>query len=164
MVQRGQSWWPYGSSLPPYNFVDKRAEAMSADEVQVNGVALFDMRDEAATLKLIPQDLKLPHDAQLARADGYYLVKIAGFSRTQEQIDALTAAGAVLGEYMNINTYFAKIPSASLPAVTSLPFVTYVGDYHPAYKISPRIGLESIPANEVADEVTGVRVSQRTAN
>jgi hypothetical protein len=57
----------------------------------------------------------------VAAHDGYYLVKISGFTRTQAQIDALTRAGAVLGEYLNVNTYIAKIPSTSYAAVKSLP-------------------------------------------
>jgi hypothetical protein len=154
-VQRGQAWWPYGESQAPYNAVVKRAEAMTEDEIQVNGVALLNVRDVEATLRLVPRDLKLPEGAQLARPDGYFLLKIEGFSRTQEQLDALRNAGAVLGEYLNVNTYIAKIPSGSIAAVKTLPFVTFVGDYHPAYKISPRIGLERIPETEVLDATTG---------
>jgi hypothetical protein len=154
-VQRGQAWWPYGASQAPYNAVGKRAEAMTEDEIQINGIALLNIRDVDATLRLLPRELKLADGAQLARPDGYFLVKIEGFSRTQEQINELRSAGAVLGEYININTYLAKIPSRSIAAVRALPFVTYVGDYHPAYKISPRIGLEAIPQDEVVDGVTG---------
>ena len=154
-IHRGQAWWPYGTSQPPYNAVEKRAEAMTANEIKVNGVALLDVRDVEATLRLVPRDLKLAAGAQLARQDGFFLVKIEGFSRTQEQLDALTKAGAVLGEYLNINTYIAKIPSRSVAAVRALPFVTFVGDYHPAYKISPRIGLEEIPENEAVDAASG---------
>ncbi len=154
-VQRGQTWWPYASSLPPYTGVMKRAEAMSETEIQVNGVALLDTRDVEATLRLIPQPLRLAEGSQLAQSDGFYLVKIGGFTRTQEQLDALTRAGATLGEYLNINTYVAKIPTGSVAAVKALPFVTYVGDYQPAYKISPRIGLDDIPLDEAVDTVTG---------
>jgi hypothetical protein len=91
----------------------------------------------------------------MAEAEGFYIVKIEGFSRTQAQIDALTQAGAVLGDYLNVNSYIAKIPSASYAAVKALPFVTFVGDYEPIYKISPRIGLEEIPVNEAYDATTG---------
>ena len=154
-LQRGQAWWPYGTAQAPYNAVAKRAESMTKDEIQVNGVALLDVRDVESTLRLVPRDLKLADGMQLARRDGYFLVKIEGFTRTQEQLDALKNAGAVLGEYLNINTYIAKIPSRSVGAVKALPFVTFVGDYHPAYKISPRIGLEEIPENEVVEAATG---------
>ena len=67
----------------------------------------------------------------------------------------MTQAGATLGEYLNINTYIAKIPSSSVASVRALPFVTYVGDYQPAYKVSPRIGLTEIPIDEAFDPATG---------
>ena len=154
-VQRGQGWWPYASALPPYNAVIKRPEAMTENEIQVNGVALLDLSDIDATLNLIPKELKLAEGAQLTQTEGFYLVKIGGVTRTQAQVDALTQAGAVLGEYLNINTYVAKIPSGALAAVRALPFVSFVGDYQPAYKISPRIGLENIPVDEAIDVSTG---------
>ncbi len=155
MVVRGQAWWPYSSSLPPYTAVDKRTELLTEDEIQVNGVATLDVRDPQATLQKVPSALMLEAGSQLGDTDGFYLVKIKGFSRTQEQIDALSAAGAVLGEYLNVNTYIAKIRSNDYAAVKALPFVTYVGEYQPAFKISPRIGMEDIPIGETVDAGTG---------
>jgi hypothetical protein len=128
---------------------------MTEDEIFVNGTALLNVRDLEGSLRLAPPELVLEQGSQLAETDGFYLVKIAGFSRNQQQVEALTRAGAVLGEYLNINTYIAKIPSASFTAVKALPFVTFVGEYQPAYKISPRIGLEEIPVGEATDPVTG---------
>jgi hypothetical protein len=154
-IRRGQAWWPYPDARPPYNSIDKRVELMTEDEIQVNGVLSFSARNPEAAMNRVPAGLRLVAGSQLARSEGFYLVKIAGFTRTQEQIDALTGAGAVLGEYMNVNTYIAMIPSGSLAAVRSLSFVTYIGDYHPAYKISPRIGLERIPQAVAIDSVTG---------
>jgi hypothetical protein len=118
---------------------------MTADEIQVNGVATLDVRNLDATLRLVPQGLEAASGQPAGRRDGFLLVKIQGFSRTQEQIDALTRAGAVLGEYLNINTYIAKIPSSAVAAIRALPFVTFVGDYQPAYKLSPRIGVSRSP-------------------
>jgi hypothetical protein len=154
-VQRGQAWWPYSTSLPPYTDVGKRAEVMGEDEIQVNGVATLSATNHRAALAQMPADLLLDEGAQLARPVGFYLVKIKGFTRTQKEVDALQAAGAVLGEYMNINTYIARIASQDVAAVKGLPFVTFVGDYQPAYKISPRIGLEQIPLDEAFDPATG---------
>lgn len=154
-MTRGQAWWPYGSTHPPYTPVGKRAELMTEDEIQINGVATLNVRDPQATMQKIPKALVLGAGSQLADMEGYYLVKIKGVSRTQEQIDSLTNAGAILGEYININTYIAKIPSSAFAAVKALPFVAYVGDYEPAFKISPRIGLEEIPVGEAIDAVTG---------
>jgi len=156
MVHRGQAWWPFATSaLPPYGPPARRVESMSEDEIVVNPAVGLNIRDIAATHDQAPRELLLPPGRQLAGREGFYLIKIEGFTRNQAQVDALTNAGAVLGEYLNVNTYVAKIPSSSFAAVKRLPFVTFVGDYHPAYKISPRIGLEDIPAAEAADPVTG---------
>ncbi len=40
-VQRGQTWWPYRTALPPYTSVNMTAEAMSENQIMVNGVALL---------------------------------------------------------------------------------------------------------------------------
>lgn len=155
VVKRGRAWWPYAETPASYASAGKRVESMTEDEIFVNGTTLLNIRDPQASLQGVPKALVLEAGSQLAGRDGFYLVKIEGFFRTQEQIDALTHAGAVLGEYLNINTYIAKIPSASYAAVRALPFVSFVGDYEPAYKISPRIGLEDIPVDEAIDAVTG---------
>ena len=154
-VQRGKAWWPYAAALPPYTAVDRRAETMTENEILVNGVAALDVLNPEAAHGKMPKDLLLEPGSQLAQAEGFYLVKIKGMTRTQNEVDALEAAGAVLGEYLNINTYIARIPSGSLSSVKRLPFVSFVGDYHPAYKIGPRIGLESIPWGEAFDAASG---------
>jgi hypothetical protein len=154
-VQRGQAWWPYAAPPPPYTAADRSVESLNVADIVVNGVVTLDIRDPQASLQQIPPALLLKAGDQLARDAGFYLVKIDGFTRNQQQVDALEAAGAVLGELININTYVAKIPAGAIDAVSALPFVSYVGDYHPAYKISPRIGLEDIPSDQVFDPETG---------
>jgi hypothetical protein len=154
-VRRGRDWWPFTEPMPPYASFVKRVEAMTEDELLVNTAASINVRDLKSSHELIPKALLLEAGSQLAQPEGYYLVKLRGFTRTQEQIDALTRAGAVLGEYLNINTYIAKIPSSAFAAVKALSFVTFIGDYQPAYKISPRIGSEEIPVTEVTDASTG---------
>ena len=57
-IQRGQDWWPYSAALPPYTAVNRRPEAMSETEIQINGVAVIDTRDAEATL---------PFDAERAQ-------------------------------------------------------------------------------------------------
>src|SRR5262245_14330202 len=108
---RGRAGWPYPQDLRAYGLPERRAELMGENEISVNGVATIDVRDPDEVLKQLPADLILRAGGQLAAFEGYYLVKIKGFSRTQEQVDALHAAGATLGEYLNINTYIAKIGS-----------------------------------------------------
>ena len=154
-VERGRAWWPYQTAYPPYNSVDRSAESLTEDEILVNGVVTLNIRNPQAALQKMPKDLVLEARSQFGGADGYYLIKIRGFSRNQPQVNALQAAGVVLGEFININTYIAKVPTNAYVAVQALPFVTFIGDYHPAYKISPRIGLEAIPKDIALDEITG---------
>ena len=151
---RGQAWWPYASALPPYNGL-KATEVMEDDEIRVTDVATVNALNPDAAYAAMPEDLLLKKGSQLNQKDGYYLVKIEGRSRTKEQIDSLTKAGAVLGEYLHVNTYIAKIPSSAYGAVKALPFVTAVLDYQPAFKISPQIGLTPVPPDEITDEATG---------
>ena len=94
-VQRGQDWWPYASAVPPYTFVGKRAESMAESEIQVNGVAMIDVRDVEAAIRLVPADLKLDAGAP-ARAARRLLPRQDRRvrARTQEQVDALTIARA----------------------------------------------------------------------
>jgi hypothetical protein len=155
VVKRGRAWWPFAAALPPYTAVGKRVESLTEDEIVVNGTATLNIRDLPGSLQAAPKELLLEAGSQLAEREGFYLVKLEGFTRNQEQVDALTHAGAVLGEYLNVNTYIVKISAADYAAVKALPFVAFVGDYQPAYKISPRIGLEEIPADEATDAVTG---------
>jgi hypothetical protein len=155
VVRRGKAWWPYAEAMPPYIQARKRVEDMTEDEILVNSAAAINVRDTALTLGRAPKALLIDSGSQLRARDGFYLIKIRGFSRTQIEVDALTNAGVVLGEYLNVNTYVAKIPSSSFAAVRALPFVTFVGDYHPAYKISPRIGMEDIPVADAIDARDG---------
>jgi hypothetical protein len=155
VVKRGRAWWPYATALSSPASIGKRVESMTEDEISVNGTAMLNVRDVAGSLQDTPKELLLEPGSQLAEREGFYLVKIEGFTRNQQQVDALTHAGAVLGEYLNVNTYIAKIPSSAYAAVKALPFVTFVGDYQPAFKISPRIGFEEIPVGEAVDPVTG---------
>jgi hypothetical protein len=131
--------------------------SLSEDEIQINGVVL-NVRDPQAALSRLPKALVLDGASQAAAGSGFYLVKMRGVSRTQVEVDALERAGAILGEYLNVNTYIAKINSSDLEAVKRLPFVTYVGDYQPAYKINPKIGLEQIPVDMAIDAATGAEM------
>ena len=156
IVQRGKDWWPYATTqLPPYNGVAQQVEDLRENQIQVNGVITLDLANMKSSMATVPKDLLLDATTAKNQTEGFYLVKIAGFSRTGDQVNALQAAGAQLGEYMNVNTYIARIPAGSVNAVKALPFVTYVGNYEPAYKISPRLGMEDIPVDEAIDAASG---------
>jgi hypothetical protein len=155
VLQRGQAWWPYPEPLARDLVQGRTVSTLREEEIDVNGVVTIDTRDPQAAMQKLPKELLIDQSRLPATEAGYYLVKMRGLSRTQHEVDALEGAGAVLGEYLNVNTYIAKIPAAAVETVRGLPFVTYVGDYQPAYKISPRLGLEQVPVSEAIDQATG---------
>ncbi len=148
-----QTWWPYAEKISDSRLTTPRVEEMAETQISVNGVVVLDIRNEKNDLAKAPKELLINEGEQLTWGQGYYLVKIEGDRRTQDQIDQLTQAGAVLGEYLPVNTYIAAIPSDRVGEVRNLPFVTYCGDYQPLYKINPGIGTIPVPA-EILPEAT----------
>jgi hypothetical protein len=153
-VERGQAWWPFATPLAKDPGARRPVESLREEEIDVKGVVTIDVREPEKALAGLPHDLRRSESRRPGGAD-FYLIKIRGFSRTQNEVDALEDAGAVLGEYINVNTYIAELPEAAVATVRALPFVTFVGAYEPAFKISPRIGLEKIPVHEAYDQDTG---------
>jgi len=152
-----RTWWPYTEKIGDYRFTSPRIEDMRDSQINVNGVAIIDIENEGVAIGALPKDLVIESGAQLNKPYGYYLIKIEGRARGDNEVNALRNAGVILGEYLPINTYIAKIPSEKVGEVKSLPFVTYLGDYHPAYKISPEIGLKKVPATELYDASGNLR-------
>ena len=153
-VQRDpdRTWWPYTEKIGDYRFTSPRIEDMRDTQINVNGVAILDIANQEAMLASVPQDLLLKEGEQLSKPYGFYLIKIEGRTRGDKEVEALQQAGAILGEYLPINTYIAMVPSEKVGQVKNLSFVNYFGDYEPAYKISPEIGLKTVPATELYDE------------
>ncbi len=69
----------------------------------------------------------------------YYLVQLDG-PPTDARKSAVRGAGAELIAYLPDNTYIARIDGGSVAAVESEGRVSWLGPYHPAYKMSPLIG------------------------
>ncbi|MEM7200956.1 MAG: hypothetical protein AAF628_11855 [Planctomycetota bacterium] len=74
-----------------------------------------------------------------------------------EYRDALRRAGAELTQqsYVPTQSYLVRMDRADASALSDLPFVRWVGDYHPAYRVEPAI---------VADVVAGVDNGARRYN
>ena len=45
-------------------------------------------------------------------------------------------------QYVYRNTFIVRTPASQVELLKELPFIGYVGFYHPAYKISPRINMD----------------------
>lgn len=76
--------------------------------------------------------------------DGYYLVQVNGLVFAEWQ-DLLNESGAVILGYNPYLTYTVRMNNTGRNAVSALPFVRWVGYYHPAYRIQP--GIENATGN-----------------
>lgn len=66
---------------------------------------------------------------------GAFLVQLDGPPQ-RENLDALSYAGANVISYIPNYTYLVRAPAESKTSLEALPFVRWVGAYHPAYKLS----------------------------
>ena len=84
---------------------------------------------------------------QSASETGAYLVQLAGQVQDAERRE-LAAAGVALVSYIPSHTYLVRMQAGARDAVESLPFVRWVGAYHPAYKMSALPEMKGAGAGE----------------
>lgn len=68
-----------------------------------------------------------------------YVIQLDGPITPEEQRQ-LEDAGVILGEYLPMHAYLARLGDAKTDALMSLPFITWVGRYEDGWKLSPQIG------------------------
>lgn len=126
--------------------------------IAMNGYIL-DTTDPAATQRQLPADLRQTDLADsLARGaaprGGLYLVQFAGPIQ-DNWLDALARLGVEIVSYMPNNAYVVRAHAGaalSLPFFKNNSFAQFVGDYEPAYRLSP--GLQAVrkePAETLVD-------------
>jgi len=83
----------------------------------------------------LPDDLKCPET-------GYYIMQFSG-PVLQEWKDAVTAIGGTIFWYMPDYAFIVRLTSNQKQAVNGLPFVRWLGTFHPGYKLAPELSAES---------------------
>jgi hypothetical protein len=94
------------------------------------GAFLFDSKDGEP---VIQEELKA--DPLLDSGYDYYLVQFIGPVKGS-WVEALKGAGAEVFDYVPSSSFITAMDAETLQRVQGLPFVGWVGVYHPAYKIS----------------------------
>ena len=69
---------------------------------------------------------------------GYFLVQLKGPVK-QAWTDDITALGAEVLNYIPNYAYIVRMDASLTGAVKDLPFVSYVGNYQPAFKVAPDV-------------------------
>ncbi|HJQ67450.1 MAG TPA: S8 family serine peptidase [Blastocatellia bacterium] len=126
--------------------------------IALNGYVL-DTTDPASTHRQLPVDLRQTDMADsLARGGapvgGLYLVQFAGPIQ-DAWLDALRRLGVEIVSYMPNNAYVVRAKAGaalSLPFFKNNSFAQYVGDYEPAYRLSPALqAIRKEPAETLVD-------------
>jgi len=86
-----------------------------------------------------PLDPRLRTEALRAEEAGYYLVQLSG-PPTDARKAAVESAGGELVAYIPDHTYIVRLEASAAARMPELPEVSWVGPFHPGYKISPTIG------------------------
>jgi len=113
---------------------NKNMESMSTEDF--NDIYLqYASFDTRRGEPLIPANLKIDSYPPLYNK-GAYIVQFRGPVK-QEWKNELRNAGASIVDYVPNNAFFVRASEDAKAKISNLPFVQWVGIYHPAYKISP---------------------------
>ena len=116
--------------------------APAGNQVRVPGYAFDPLRDGEPELAVA--------DRASESATGLRLVQLAG-PPTSERYAALAAAGLRILQYYPYDTYLVWADPAAAERARALPFVRWVGSFHPAYKLGSTLaGRSGRIANLVA--------------
>jgi hypothetical protein len=99
-----------------------------------NQLPPLEIRLKAATFDPLKERPEIPPDLTYQQDNGYHLVQCKGPIQP-DWLGILKNAGATILGYVPEYTYLVHMEGKSKPEVSSLPFVRWVGLYHPAYKI-----------------------------
>jgi parallel beta-helix repeat protein len=119
---------------------------------------VFDFRQEEPA---IPEDLKT--DPYTFDSHRTFIVHFVG-PIPNEWIDALKSTGATLINYVPNFAYQVMMTPKQKAEVESLPFIDWVGDYHPAYKISPELDSKNISISLIKSPTTSETISAISQN
>ncbi len=70
--------------------------------------------------------------------------------------DGITAAGAEVVRYLPDQAYLVRMDPAAEAAIEALPYVRWVGEYHPAYRLEPQI-LDLLQGGAASTEAVEAR-------
>lgn len=139
-TQPRPDWWPY-SLEPPYSTI-----ATDAAGIKLM-VAAFDPEVGEPAL---PAELRSDRIA-VDRDRVYVIVQFKGPVYEAWKLE-IEQAGIELLEYVPDFAFIARVSSAKLEQVGTLPNIAWVGRYHAAYKLNPLIGKLPLSSPErVAD-------------
>jgi hypothetical protein len=98
----------------------------------------LDINLKAASFDPLFEAPDISPDLRYKDETNYYLVQCNGLIRT-EWIKSITDTGAVILGYIPENTYILYMEPESKKSIEELPFIRWIGIYHPAYKLDDEL-------------------------
>ena len=98
---------------------------------------------KASTFNPVIGEPSLKSDLVIPIEENNYVVIQLDGPIYKSELETLEASGAKLIEYIPDYSYIAKINLLNIETIRQLPFVTWIGSYHPGYKISEKLLDES---------------------
>jgi parallel beta-helix repeat protein len=121
------------------------------------GAYIFDTRDGEPT---IPQNLKI--DGSRETDYNQYIIQFIGPMK-QKWISSLKEIGVEFIEYLPSFSFICSIDNLEVDSVMVLPFVQWVGIYHPAYKIDPSLLTASMQNLNIRYSAISKKISDSAA-
>jgi hypothetical protein len=145
-------------SLTPKSSIQN---TLDDDEVFISIPPIIQLK--AATFDPLSGFPEIPEDLTYNAENGYYLVQCQGPIQPEWYLE-LEEKGAKLLGYIPNFTYILYIESHNIHTIKNLPFVRWVGNYEPAYKIQNglkgqlgEVELRVLVFNEVHENIKMVR-------
>src|SRR5262249_53842404 len=130
------------------------------DLIYLNGLTLDSTQPDALRAQLpselVRDDMSLAIAAGSPPRGGMYIVQFSGPIK-DSWLRRLKATGAEVVAYVGSNAYVVKAASEAAAAVADFRtngFVQYVGDYHPAFKMSPAIRTAQASGSSDSIDIT----------
>jgi len=129
---------------------------VSGTEAQLSGLAIRRNLDDRAVIYMADYayDTRFPIEDQGIPSEylqdaptegaGYFLVQCIGPIK-QAWTDELSSIGGTVLNYIPNYAYIVKMDASLAGTVKDLPFVSYVGNYQPAFKVAPDVKLATGP-------------------
>jgi hypothetical protein len=104
------------------------------ESVQINPDSSSFINLKAAEFDPLLSDPNIPFDLKYDTDTGYYLVQVSGPVQEEWIFEILDSDALILG-YVPQYTYIVNMEKEVKESMEDRPFIRWIGEYHPAYKI-----------------------------
>jgi len=128
-----------GVDRPAEAFSDPAAPALTLGDLATHPVSPTALYLQTGVIDTATPVRGLEQHADAKAAGGRFVLQLDG-PMTPDRAAALRAAGVVLGDYLPVNAWIARLDHAEADKVAALGFVRWHAEFAPEWKLSPELG------------------------